>query len=412
MLQYIVCGSVKKVIGSSLSQKGKCYGYVVSARNKTESPPSTKRRLTVTFDAAASKTIHPAGTTWKFQGTPLRFLVHPTFLRWGALVFALQKGYTMIIDDYDPLRIVARFLDITGLERFFKLNALFAEITRLKTDSVMNLPVRVEWFRTLKTKLLQIYPCMKEWDTCDIRNLLYDLTNEKNTFEIGFFVVFGDVSYLALVNKLGGHLQGDRLLNRTAYSFVARQSASMMSGRYGGDEIVSLMTSVTDEAVRCTCEEIEQEISKGSYEIGGKTLIPYIDLGRAGLQEALFVLHTVISEGEEPEPGARISFMINSLIRIADQRADCYKRLRRIHLLVDLFINSRTSYNEFINYMRKGTGNISDEQVENLAEIRKTKSDEGWREYAVQYILTHLTKDTGTTLRERVELEVALKMFV
>lgn len=137
--------------------------------------------------------------------------------------------------EYRVLFWTARFLKWIGLGRFFKLEQLLCSHIEFHHDSLTYLMVRRVWYTVVMQVLTDLYPEMNSIHRLRGLNGAVDYMRTKQSLLI---VVFIDVAYLTLINKLG-HATGDLLLTKISEWIREHElSGDIVSCRYGGDEIV------------------------------------------------------------------------------------------------------------------------------------------------------------------------------
>lgn len=75
-------------------------------------------------------------------------------------------------------------------------------------------------------------------------------------------VIVMDVDHFKDVNDLGGHLEGDRVLQRVAEAASSRVRRSDAFGRWGGEEFVAVASSATLRGALRLAEEIRLAVER------------------------------------------------------------------------------------------------------------------------------------------------------
>lgn len=290
-----------------------------------------------------------------------------------------------------PLLILLRnFFVRFGLDRFFRLGDLFRELIALKIDPVMGIPVRREWFRLLKARVIKACPYIERWDECSLEEILLDLS--PSDFNTRHYVISGDVAYLSMVNKRGGHALGDKFLSGIALAIKGLGSGDIMPGRLGGDEIAILVVGKDLGGMNDLCRGIREAVSTFRLEFGGRSVKAWIDIDFAELSDALKVFRSLVrhslKRGKDLLPvDSRVSTLLNIFVQLADRRMEVGKIYVRIYEIVDLWDVDRGEYFRQIPHLRKSSGEMTDEDVGRFSAMKKECSGDLFDKEVLQWAL-------------------------
>ncbi len=248
------------------------------------------------------------------------------------------------------------------------------ELVHAGVDMVTGLFTRGQWFQFLNEKVKGIL--LPE----EIENNRLSEGRESIGAENDLWIVFGDVSFLSLVNN-ASHEAGDALLS--SIGATTDQAPCVSFGRYGGDEIVG-MASLPYEAVAREIKAWERGIEHISSEfLKSKCLEPHVDIGLAGSAEAIqFML-----ENEVVSERGVVRLVASLLVRLADYRSAYLKCIVRLEKLATILLNDRHLYEELIGFLAKGANNPKKKDIRKLALLIKQGRQEEFRIEVSRFVL-------------------------
>ena len=240
------------------------------------------------------------------------------------------------------------------------------ELVHAGVDMVTGLFTRGQWFRFLNERVKDIL--LPE----EIENDRLSDGRESVGAENDLWVVFGDVSFLSLVNN-ASHEAGDALLS--SIGATTDQAPRVSFGRYGGDEIVG-MTSLPYEAVAREIKAWERGIEHISSEfLKSKYLEPHVDIGLAGSEEVVRYL----LKNEPANERGLVRLVAGTQVRIADYRSAYLKCIVRLEKLATILLNDRPLYEELIGFLAKGANNPKKKDIRKLALLIKQGRQEEFK---------------------------------
>lgn len=270
---------------------------------------------------------------------------------------------------------------------------LVAELMGHLRDSLTDVATRRTWFVYLIEALKQDFPEIQAWDRLPLAKLLLALRGFRA--RTCLYVVFGDLSYLSLVNSVN-HAAGDTLVRHTGRLLRSIEKKNRcLPGRLGGDEFSFLLRGqLSAEAVLSLCQNLASDMAKVDIpgEHAGK-LTGHMDVGIATFPQSVAVLAEYadrllalgMSGFPEGEPASKM--LLDILVSLADARSIIAKINTRVGLLIELWVEFPDVYNRFIHTLRKGAADITDRKIGEFARLRRQDSDERLRQGILDYAL-------------------------
>jgi diguanylate cyclase (GGDEF)-like protein len=178
------------------------------------------------------------------------------------------------------------FLVLTGVddsERKARLLRNGACDTITKPFHTADLIARIELhlkLQRLQRELIEKNKMLEELSTTDALTGLRNRRFLAETFSVEFqravrygtdlTILMADLDHFKLINDHHGHLGGDAVLAEVARSLRSRLRATDVGGRYGGDELVVILSQVNTEGGLLMAERWRSEVEKRSIQLGEK----------------------------------------------------------------------------------------------------------------------------------------------
>lgn len=113
-----------------------------------------------------------------------------------------------------------------------------------------------------------------------------------------FGVIFFDLDHLKLVNDRRGHRAGDQLLRMVATTLSASVRTSDTVGRWGGDELVAVLSNVDETRLAAAAEKLRMLVERSSGWDGTGTLSGTVSVGFT-LARPEDTVESVVSRADE-----------------------------------------------------------------------------------------------------------------
>ena len=256
------------------------------------------------------------------------------------------------------------------------------ETKEAKINRVTGLENRAGLYQALNFHFKKIF----SEDVLRDREKFIQAVQEKDFSKEELKVLSLDVSFLSLANEVGGHEKGDDLLREMA-SKIKNEGEKAV--HLGGDEL----------AVVYNQKLVEESINKinngvASLEIDylkNLGLEPHLDMGLAGLSEAVDIFNDLISELNKTPEGREairtfnpVKGLGNIMTTLADKRAFLEKGLVRIPLLVDIKNSSQENYDKIIGSLRKGGYSATDKELDELSQVESGEREEAIKNFIIR----------------------------
>jgi two-component system cell cycle response regulator len=101
------------------------------------------------------------------------------------------------------------------------------------------------------------------------------------------------------INDRFGHAAGDAVLGRVARLLASKTRTTDFAARYGGDELVWVLTQNTDEGVKICAERLRREIETTPFEHAGKGFPVTISIGIAHWDAGTTTVEQLIARADE-----------------------------------------------------------------------------------------------------------------
>jgi diguanylate cyclase (GGDEF)-like protein len=92
-----------------------------------------------------------------------------------------------------------------------------------------------------------------------LQRLDFEIQREKR-YDYGFYILMLDLDYFKRVNDKYGHLIGDAVLASVAKSISDSSRLGDLIGRYGGEEFIILMPSISEKEVKIAASKIKEAV--------------------------------------------------------------------------------------------------------------------------------------------------------
>lgn len=94
-----------------------------------------------------------------------------------------------------------------------------------------------------------------------------------------FFLIMLDIDYFKKVNDTYGHLVGDKVLKEVAHIISTSTRSGDIVGRYGGEEFIVLLPSISKESVIGIAEKIRKNVEKTVFKENNIEFATTISIG-------------------------------------------------------------------------------------------------------------------------------------
>ncbi len=269
--------------------------------------------------------------------------------------------------------------------------ALVDELMQNLRDPLTGIATRRTWFKLLNQKIREACPQLAAWDHLAFPELFREL----QVFQcnhVSLHVFFGDVSFLGWVNSFG-HAAGDAFIERIGLMMRRLERVDVqLPGRLGGDEFACFFLRQDMNVILTACEELKAGMAKINIPGEHQQLTGHIDLGIAELGEAVCILNQYVvalqrsSYTSFPEGGRALKLLVDTLVGLADARSTIVKIQKRVLLLVELWIEYRPTYLQYVHALRKGAASITDAQIMHLA-AQQQEDPEEFQQAVLEYAL-------------------------
>ncbi|GMO64158.1 MAG: hypothetical protein Nk1A_0280 [Endomicrobiia bacterium] len=101
----------------------------------------------------------------------------------------------------------------------------------------------------------------------------------KKRYNDGFYILMLDLDYFKSVNDRYGHLMGDKVLANIARLILSTVRPGDLVGRYGGEEFIILMPTISSEEVEIVANKIKNFVQNVIFQENGNKFNVTISIG-------------------------------------------------------------------------------------------------------------------------------------
>jgi diguanylate cyclase (GGDEF)-like protein len=101
----------------------------------------------------------------------------------------------------------------------------------------------------------------------------------KKRYNDGFYILMLDLDYFKNVNDRYGHLMGDKVLANIARLILSTVRPGDLVGRYGGEEFIILMPTISREEVKIIANKIKNSVQNVIFKENGNKFNVTISIG-------------------------------------------------------------------------------------------------------------------------------------
>ncbi|MDR3112048.1 MAG: GGDEF domain-containing protein [Elusimicrobiota bacterium] len=175
-----------------------------------------------------------------------------------------SKIYLPIVNANELLGAVIVSVQVGELENFIEETSFFipqisVSLKRLKLFDYINERSRVDGLTGLYTKHYFL------------QRLEVEMSRQKR-YGKGFYILMIDLDFFKCLNDKYGHLFGDKIIHKVAKSIRSSIRRGDLAGRYGGEEFIVFLPTISQKIVRNTAETIRQAVANLEFESNGEKI--------------------------------------------------------------------------------------------------------------------------------------------
>lgn len=110
---------------------------------------------------------------------------------------------------------------------------------------------------------------------------LYSEVERAKRYKTNFYLMMLDIDHFKKVNDTYGHLIGDEVLKTTAKTISSSVRRGDVIGRYGGEEFIVIVSSITQDKILKIAEKIRKTLKEITFNFDNKSFFVTISIGIA-----------------------------------------------------------------------------------------------------------------------------------